>query len=67
MNRNVLKRLPLPDNAAALISVHDRTGVVELARKLIESGTAVYATSGSATARHSANRANKVSVNSRGL
>jgi phosphoribosylaminoimidazolecarboxamide formyltransferase / IMP cyclohydrolase len=38
----------LPDNAAALISVHDRTGVVELARKLIEAGTTIYATGGSA-------------------
>jgi phosphoribosylaminoimidazolecarboxamide formyltransferase/IMP cyclohydrolase len=38
----------LPDNAAALISVYDRTGVVELATKLIASGTSVYATGGSA-------------------
>jgi phosphoribosylaminoimidazolecarboxamide formyltransferase/IMP cyclohydrolase len=38
----------LPDNAAALISVYDRTGIVELARKLIASGTTVYATGGSA-------------------
>jgi phosphoribosylaminoimidazolecarboxamide formyltransferase/IMP cyclohydrolase len=37
----------LPDNAA-LISVHDRTGIVELARSLIASGTTIYATSGSA-------------------
>jgi phosphoribosylaminoimidazolecarboxamide formyltransferase/IMP cyclohydrolase len=38
----------LPVNAAALISVYDRTGVVELARKLIETGTTIYATGGSA-------------------
>jgi phosphoribosylaminoimidazolecarboxamide formyltransferase / IMP cyclohydrolase len=38
----------LPDNAAALISVYDRTGIIELARKLIASGTTVYATGGSA-------------------
>ena len=38
----------MPDNAAALISVYDRTGIVELARKLIASGTTVYATGGSA-------------------
>jgi phosphoribosylaminoimidazolecarboxamide formyltransferase/IMP cyclohydrolase len=38
----------LPDNDAALISVHDRTGVVELARKLIAAGTKVYATGGTA-------------------
>jgi phosphoribosylaminoimidazolecarboxamide formyltransferase / IMP cyclohydrolase len=38
----------LPDSNAALISVHDRTGVVELARKLIASGTTVYATGGTA-------------------
>jgi phosphoribosylaminoimidazolecarboxamide formyltransferase / IMP cyclohydrolase len=38
----------LPDNDAALISVHDRTGVVELARKLIAAGTTVYATGGTA-------------------
>ena len=42
------KRPPLPDNAAALISVYDRTGIVELARSLIASGTTIYATSGSA-------------------
>ena len=40
----------MPDNAAALISVYDRTGVVELAAKLIASGTSVYATGGSADA-----------------
>ena len=38
----------MPVNAAALISVYDRTGVVELARKLIETGTTIYATGGSA-------------------
>ena len=38
----------MPDNAAALISVYDRTGAVELARALIEAGTAIYATGGSA-------------------
>jgi len=38
----------LPDNAAALISVYDKTGVVELARKLIASGTTVFSTGGSA-------------------
>jgi phosphoribosylaminoimidazolecarboxamide formyltransferase/IMP cyclohydrolase len=38
----------LPDNDAALISVYDKTGVVELARKLIASGTTIYSTGGSA-------------------
>jgi phosphoribosylaminoimidazolecarboxamide formyltransferase / IMP cyclohydrolase len=38
----------LPDNRAALISVYDRTGVVELATALIAGGTTVYATGGSA-------------------
>ncbi len=40
----------MPDNpAAALISVFDRTGVAELARALIGTGTTVYATGGTAT------------------
>jgi phosphoribosylaminoimidazolecarboxamide formyltransferase/IMP cyclohydrolase len=43
-----VKRLPLPDKGAALISVYDRTGVIELATKLIEAGRTVYATGGSA-------------------
>jgi phosphoribosylaminoimidazolecarboxamide formyltransferase / IMP cyclohydrolase len=38
----------LPDNNAALISVYDKTGIIELARKLIASGTTVYSTGGSA-------------------
>jgi phosphoribosylaminoimidazolecarboxamide formyltransferase/IMP cyclohydrolase len=38
----------LPDKGAALISVYDRTGVVELARALIAAGTTVFATGGSA-------------------
>ena len=38
----------MPGNGAALISVYDRTGIVELARKLVASGTTVYATGGSA-------------------
>ena len=38
----------MPDNAAALISVYDRTGVIELATALIAAGTTVYATGGSA-------------------
>ncbi len=38
----------MPDNGAALISVYDRTGVVELATALIAAGTTVYATGGSA-------------------
>jgi phosphoribosylaminoimidazolecarboxamide formyltransferase / IMP cyclohydrolase len=38
----------LPDKGAALISVYDRRGIVELARSLIAAGTTVYATGGSA-------------------
>ncbi len=38
----------MPDNGAALISVYDRAGVVELATALIAAGTTVYATGGSA-------------------
>jgi phosphoribosylaminoimidazolecarboxamide formyltransferase/IMP cyclohydrolase len=38
----------LPDKGAALISVSDRTGIVELARALIGAGRTVYATGGSA-------------------
>jgi phosphoribosylaminoimidazolecarboxamide formyltransferase/IMP cyclohydrolase len=38
----------LPDKGAALISVYDRTGVVELAAGLIAAGTTIYATGGSA-------------------
>jgi len=38
----------LPANDAALISVYDRTGIVELARALVAAGTAIYATGGSA-------------------
>jgi phosphoribosylaminoimidazolecarboxamide formyltransferase/IMP cyclohydrolase len=39
----------LPDNAAAaLISVSDRTGIVDLARALAAAGTTMYATGGSA-------------------
>ena len=36
----------MPDTAAALISVYDRTGVVELARALAERGIPLYATGG---------------------
>jgi phosphoribosylaminoimidazolecarboxamide formyltransferase/IMP cyclohydrolase len=40
----------LPDNAAAaLLSVYDRDGVVELARALAAAGTVLYATGGTAT------------------
>jgi phosphoribosylaminoimidazolecarboxamide formyltransferase/IMP cyclohydrolase len=39
--------LPEP-TAAALISVYDRTGVVDLARALAAAGTAIYATGGTA-------------------
>jgi phosphoribosylaminoimidazolecarboxamide formyltransferase/IMP cyclohydrolase len=38
----------MPENGAALISVYDRTGVVELASALIAAGKTVYATGGSA-------------------
>ena len=38
----------MADSGAALISVYDRTGVVELARALIAAGTTIYATGGSA-------------------
>jgi len=38
----------LPDNGAALISVYDRTGIVDLARALIGAGVTVFATGGSA-------------------
>jgi phosphoribosylaminoimidazolecarboxamide formyltransferase/IMP cyclohydrolase len=39
----------LPDNvAAALISVYDRDGVVELARALVAAGMTIYATGGTA-------------------
>jgi phosphoribosylaminoimidazolecarboxamide formyltransferase/IMP cyclohydrolase len=36
------------DNGCALISVYDRTGVIELARALVAAGTTIYATGGSA-------------------
>lgn len=36
------------DNGSALISVYDRTGIVELARALAAVGTTIYATGGSA-------------------
>jgi phosphoribosylaminoimidazolecarboxamide formyltransferase / IMP cyclohydrolase len=39
----------LPDNGAALISVFDRDGVVELARALRAAGTAIFATGGTAS------------------
>jgi phosphoribosylaminoimidazolecarboxamide formyltransferase/IMP cyclohydrolase len=38
----------LPGDPAALISVYDRTGIVELARMLEARGTTIYATGGSA-------------------
>jgi len=38
----------LSDNGCALISVYDRTGVIELARALAAAGTTIYATGGSA-------------------
>jgi phosphoribosylaminoimidazolecarboxamide formyltransferase/IMP cyclohydrolase len=38
----------LLDSGAALISVYDKTGIVELARALIAAGTDVYSTGGSA-------------------
>ncbi len=38
----------MPDKGAALISVYDRTGVVELARALLGAGTTIYATGGTA-------------------
>jgi phosphoribosylaminoimidazolecarboxamide formyltransferase / IMP cyclohydrolase len=44
----------LPDNGAALISVYDRTGIIELARSLIAAGTTIYATGGSAAHLRSA-------------
>jgi AICAR transformylase/IMP cyclohydrolase PurH len=36
----------LPAKAAALFSVYDRTGSVELARSLAAGGTPIYATGG---------------------
>ncbi|MGA2391738.1 MAG: bifunctional phosphoribosylaminoimidazolecarboxamide formyltransferase/IMP cyclohydrolase [Candidatus Lustribacter sp.] len=38
----------MPVRDAALISVYDRTGIVELARALVAAGTVIYATGGSA-------------------
>jgi phosphoribosylaminoimidazolecarboxamide formyltransferase/IMP cyclohydrolase len=38
----------LPDKGAALISVYDRTGAIELARALLAAGKTVYATGGTA-------------------
>ena len=38
----------MSDNGAALVSVYDRTGIVELARALTAAGTTIYATGGSA-------------------
>jgi phosphoribosylaminoimidazolecarboxamide formyltransferase / IMP cyclohydrolase len=38
----------LSDNGSALISVYDRTGVIEVARALVAAGTTIYATGGSA-------------------
>lgn len=39
----------MPDKGAALISVYDRTGVIELARALLAADKTVYATGGTAT------------------
>jgi phosphoribosylaminoimidazolecarboxamide formyltransferase/IMP cyclohydrolase len=41
-----LQSRPLPARAAALFSVYDRTGSVELARALAAGGTPIYATGG---------------------
>ena len=38
----------MPDKGAALISVYDRTGAIELARALLAAGKTVYATGGTA-------------------
>jgi phosphoribosylaminoimidazolecarboxamide formyltransferase/IMP cyclohydrolase len=38
----------LPDKGAALISVYDRTGAIELARALLAAGKTIYATGGTA-------------------